>query len=1106
MLTLRDVRKEYGEGESAVAALKGVTVSFRESEFVAILGPSGCGKTTLLNIIGGLDHYTSGDLSIRGVSTKLYRDADWDAYRNHSVGFVFQSYNLIPHQSVLSNVELALTLSGVSKAERRQRATDALVRVGLGDQLKKRPNQLSGGQMQRVAIARALVNDPDVLLADEPTGALDTETSIQVMDLLREVASEKLVVMVTHNPDLAERYATRTIRLLDGEIVGDSDPYEPTEQAQPTEEKPAVAACAAKEASRPRKEKKPKAKKRSMSLLTALSLSLNNLMTKKGRTFLTSFAGSIGIIGIALILALSNGINIYIRHIQEDALSSYPITINREETDLVSMIASLGEQRDDGRDHPTDDGNVYSSPVFYNLINTLLAPDKSENNLTRFKEYIDGGAFDGVNATIQYGYDIPLTVYTKDVTTGEYVSSDVNALINGLSGGTLTDSTDAATSQTGSFSFSSSFSSYSVWGEVLGGKDGELVADLVKEQYDLIAGEWPKGASDVLLVLNDYDEVNDLTLYALGLKSENDMRQMMIAAFTGTKIEQPETEKWTYREILGRSFRTIAPARLYQLVGEKWQNVSNQQAVLDTILSSDDMSIGLQICGILRKNPDATSTSASGTLLYTSALTKYLIDSTLSSQIVQAQLADPDVDVLTGLPFKVDPESKPKTEAERASRLTEYVASLTPAAKAELLRSMLTTHYDRQLDLTGGPDVNSVRHLTRRVNDAVDQMMTMIGSSREQITDWVNAYYPEYASFISYFEDDDELLATVRTLLTIKVAQEIEARGEELYESYRNTPSETEIAAGAQAIMATLPDKTAKKTFVVGVYLESTELSADALTNWADGLSEEELDDVTEKLARDKAKAEIAADPTVDETKKDERCAAVLDGIVASFSEAEKSAAYQYFVPDGSANTTYEETLAKLYVYDEDTPSRISIYVTTFADKDKVTDLIAKYNETADEDDQIAYTDIMALLMTSVTYILNAVTYVLIAFVSVSLVVSSIMIGIITYISVLERTKEIGILRAIGASKRDVSRVFNAETLIIGFSAGLIGIIVTLLFCIPINLILRALTGIGNIAAVLPVGGAVALVLISMGLTLLAGLIPSRMASKKDPVVALRTE
>ncbi|MBR5044682.1 MAG: ABC transporter ATP-binding protein, partial [Clostridia bacterium] len=773
MLTLRDVRKEYGEGESVVVALKGVTVSFRESEFVAILGPSGCGKTTLLNIIGGLDHYTSGDLSIRGVSTKLYRDADWDAYRNHSVGFVFQSYNLIPHQSVLSNVELALTLSGVSKAERRQRATDALIRVGLGDQLKKRPNQLSGGQMQRVAIARALVNDPDVLLADEPTGALDTETSIQVMDLLREVAREKLVVMVTHNPDLADRYATRTIRLLDGEVVGDTDPYEPTAQSA---EEPA----AAPEVSRPAKEKKQKAKKRSMSLLTALSLSLNNLLTKKGRTFLTSFAGSIGIIGIALILALSNGINIYIRHVQEDALSSYPITINREETDLVSMISSLGEQRNEGRDHATDDGNIYSSPVFYNLINTLLAPDKSENNLTAFKKYIDGGAFDDVNTTIQYGYDIPLTVYTKDAATGEYVSSDVNALINGLNGGGLTGSTDGATAQTSTFSFSSSFSSYSVWGEVLGGKNGEPVADLVKEQYDLIAGEWPKGAGDVLFVVNDYDKVNDLTLYALGLKSENDMRQMMIAAFTGTKIEQPETEKWSYKQILGRSFRTIAPARLYQLVGEKWQNVSNQQAVLDTMLSSDDMSIGLKICGILRKNPDATSTSASGTLLYTSALTKYLIDSTLNSQIVQAQLADPDTDVLTGLPFKVDPETKPKTEAERATRLTEYVAGLSPAAKAELLRSMLTTHYDHQLDLTD-PNANSVRHLTRRVNDAVKQMATAIGSTREEITAWVNAYYPEYAAFISYFEDDDELLTTVQTLLTLKVAQEIEARGEAIY-------------------------------------------------------------------------------------------------------------------------------------------------------------------------------------------------------------------------------------------------------------------------------------------------------------------------------------
>ena len=1094
MLSLIDVRKEYGEGENAVTALRGVSVSFRENEFVSILGPSGCGKTTLLNIIGGLDHYTSGDLVIRGVSTKLYRDADWDAYRNHSVGFVFQNYNLIPHQSVLSNVELALTLSGVPKSERTRRATEALVRVGLGDQLKKRPNQLSGGQMQRVAIARALVNDPDILLADEPTGALDTETSVQVMDLLREVAREKLVVMVTHNPELADRYSTRIIRLLDGEIVGDTAPFTPEEQpvkAEPEEN----AAAPQKDGKKPKKEKKPK--KRSMSLLTALSLSLNNLMTKKGRTFLTSFAGSIGIIGIALILALSNGINLYIRHIQEDALSSYPITINREETDLVAMISSLGEQRKEGRNHPTNDGNVYSSPVFYNLINTLLAPDKSENNLTAFKEYIDGGAFKDVDATIQYGYDIPLTVYTRDPDTGEYVSSDVGALINGIGGG-VSGASDETTGQTGSFSFSSSFSSYSVWGEVLGGKNGEPVADLVKEQYDVIAGDWPKGAGDVLLVVSDDDEVNDLTLYALGLKSESDMREMMIAAFTGQKIAQPGTEKWSYDEILGRTFRTIAPARLYQKVGEEYRNVANQQAVLETLLSSDEMSIELRICGILRKNPDATSTSANGTLLYTSALTKYLIESTRQSEIVKEQFAHPETDVLTGLPFVVDPATLPKTEDEKIARLTEYVAGLTPAGKASLLKTMLTSHYD--------PLTNSVKHLNLRIQDTVGQLMDTIGSTKEEITAWVNSYYPEYAAFISYFETDAELASTVRTLLTIKVSQEITAAGEARYDAIRNTPSDAEIAAKAAEILSTLPDRAAKENYVVEIYKTTTEISEDTLTAWAAGLSDDDLDDVTKTIAAERAAAKIAADPTVDEATKDARCAAALDGIVASLSSKSKLNAYAYFVPDGSANTTYEETLAKLYVYDEDTPSRISIYVSTFEEKDKVTGIIEKYNDAASEDDRITYTDMMALLMTSVTYILKAVTYVLVAFVSVSLVVSSIMIGIITYISVLERTKEIGILRAVGASKRDVSRVFNAETLIIGFSAGLIGIAVTLLFCIPINLILRALTGIGNIAAVLPVGGAVALVLISMGLTLLAGLIPSRMAAKKDPVVALRTE
>ena len=1101
MLSLYDVKKEYGEGESAVLALKGVSISFRENEFVSILGPSGCGKTTLLNIIGGLDQYTSGDLVIRGVSTKLYRDADWDAYRNHSVGFVFQSYNLIPHQTVLANVELALTLSGVSKSERTRRATEALVRVGLGDQIKKRPNQLSGGQMQRVAIARALVNDPDILLADEPTGALDTETSVQVMDLLREVAREKLVVMVTHNPDLAEHYSTRIIRLLDGGIVGDSDPYTPEEcETEPVktvaaETEPAAEEPAAPTAARPQKKKK--AKKRSMSLLTALSLSLNNLLTKKGRTFLTSFAGSIGIIGIALILALSNGINLYIRHVQEDALSSYPVTINREETDLLSMISSLGEQRREGNDHPKNDGNIYSSPVFYNLINTLLAPDKSENDLAAFKKYVEGGAFEDIDATIQYGYDIPLTVYTRDAETGEYVSSDVSALMSGLGGGGMSD-LSGSSQETSSYSFSSNFSTYSVWGEVLGGRNGEPVADLVKEQYDLIAGEWPVGTGDVLLIVSDDYEVNDLTLYALGLKSESEMRQMMIAAFTGSKIETPDAEKWTYEEILGRKFRTIAPARLYQKIGGKWQNVSNQQPVLETMLSNDEMSIELRISGILRKSPDATSTSANGTLLYTGDLTKYLIASTLDSQIVKEQIENPEIDVLTGLPFQVDPATLPKTDAERAARLTEYVSELSPAGKASLLKTMLTTHYD--------PATNTVKHLNLRILETVNQMMTTIGSTREEITAWVDAYYPEYATFLSYFDNDAELAATVKTLLALKVTQEITARGEALYESYRNTPSDAEIAAGAETITASLSDRAAKENYAVSTYLATTELSEDTLTAWAAGLSDDELDAVTEKLARDEAKAAIAADPTVDEATKDARCAAVLDGIIASFNEQTSATAYQYFVPDGSAGTSYEETLAKLYVCDVDNPSRVSFYVSTFEEKDKVTAAIAEYNDAVDEEDEITYTDVMALLMTSVTYILNAVTYVLVAFVSVSLVVSSIMIGIITYISVLERTKEIGILRAIGASKRDVSRVFNAETLIIGFAAGFIGIVVTLLFCLPINLILRALTGIGNIAAVLPVGGAIALVLISMGLTLLAGLIPSRMAAKKDPVVALRTE
>ena len=1095
MLTLRDVRKEYGEGESAVVALKGVTVSFRENEFVSILGPSGCGKTTLLNIIGGLDHYTSGDLVIRGVSTKLYRDADWDAYRNHSVGFVFQNYNLIPHQTVLSNVELALTLSGVSKAERRERATEALMRVGLGDQIKKRPNQLSGGQMQRVAIARALVNDPDVLLADEPTGALDTETSIQVMDLLREVAREKLVVMVTHNPDLAERYSTRIIRLLDGGIVGDTDPYEPAEEPAP--EKPTEAPVeetpaepAAEESTIAKEKTKPK--KRSMSLLTALSLSLNNLMTKKGRTFLTSFAGSIGIIGIALILALSNGINLYINRVQEDSLSSYPITINREEADLLSMITSLSNLRSNENEHETDDGNVYGHPVFENLIGTLFSPDITENNLTAFKRFIDDGAFDGVDATVQYGYDIPLTVYTRDSATGDYVSTDIYALMSSVSG-TATDAT-----ATSGYSFSSSFSSYSVWSEVIGGKDGELVADLVKEQYDLLAGEWPTGAGDVLVVVNDNDEVNDLVLFALGLRSKSEMTEILTDAVTGggnSKKRDKETapaEKWSYDEILGRTFRTVAPANLYKPVDGKWQNMSGDQTTVNATLSDDNLSLEMRVCGILRRNPDA-SASEESVLFYTRDLTSYLVTSTLESEIVRTQMENPEINVLTGKPYPQNiSDAAGKEEAFR-----DYVAGLTDAEKAAFLRELLTTDYD--------PATDTVSSMEMRVLLAVRDLGASIGTERDEIIGWVNANCPEYAGLVSGIQDKSKLKTIVTEMLALKILQTMQDEGERLYEQYRNEPAESEVDARKAEIIgdAATPDEIrgAKEGFLVSYNLETTEVSEDALTAWAAGLSDEELDGVFDRLVRAKIKSE-----PIGEDVKDRRCAAVLDGLVSGWNRTNAASAYTYFILKGSAGSSYEETLAKLYVYNEDSPSRISIYVSTFAQKDKVTDIIAQYNESVAEEDQITYTDIMALLMTSVTLILNAVTYVLVAFVSVSLVVSSIMIGIITYISVLERTKEIGILRAIGASKRDVSRVFNAETLIIGFAAGLIGIIVTLLFCIPINLILRALSGISNIAAVLPVGGGIALVLISMGLTLLAGLIPARMASKKDPVVALRTE
>ncbi|MFR8474091.1 MAG: ATP-binding cassette domain-containing protein [Lachnospira sp.] len=837
MLELNGIRKTYVTGTTSVEALKGIDLKFRDSEFVSILGQSGCGKTTLLNIIGGLDKYTSGDLKINGRSTKDFKDRDWDAYRNNSIGFVFQSYNLIPHQTVLSNVELALTLSGVSKAERRQRATEALEKVGLKEQIHKKPNQMSGGQMQRVAIARALVNDPDILLADEPTGALDTQTSIQIMDLLKEISKDRLIIMVTHNPELATQYSTRIIRLLDGTITDDSNPYNGEDDN--------IATKTDEDSLTDKKSGKTKKKKTSMSFFTALSLSLNNLMTKKTRTILTAFAGSIGIIGIALILSISNGIQNYIDRVQRDTLSSYPIQLQKESVDVSSMIENMMGNKDKNVDHDKD--KIYSNNIMTDMVNSMVA-EVNSNNLKAFKSYLENhkSDVDGYISDIQYSYDVPLYIYSTDTSDGvtQLNPSSVMENMYGMS-------------VSGDGMMSAGMQNTSVWSRLFDNRQ------MLDEQYDLIAGSWADNYNEVMLVVDENNEIDDYTLYSLGFKDPTEVKKIFKNVMAGNSYETEETQ-YTYDEVLDKKFKLVLPTDLYRYNDTFgiWEDASHDDEYMTTVVNNAEE---VKIAGIIRKNPDAASVSVSSGVAYTKDLMPYIIEKVNETQIVKQQLADPEKDVFTGMSFDNDKTS------------------------------------------------------------------------------------------ISTLENNKSLLG------------------------------------------------------------------------------------------------------------------------IAS----------------------------------EDNPSEIDIYAKDFDSKEKLQDFIKNYNDevTADgrDEDTINYTDYVGILMSSVSTIITAISSVLIAFVAISLVVSSIMIGIITYISVLERTKEIGVLRSIGASKKDVSRVFNAETLIEGFVSGAMGIIITLILCIPANAVIKNVTDISNVAQ-LPVAGAVILVIISMLLTTIAGLIPAKMAAKKDPVVALRTE
>ena len=994
MLELKKITKEYSTGADAVHALRGVDICFRQNEFVSILGPSGCGKTTLLNIIGGLDRYTTGDLVINGRSTTDYRDGDWDVYRNRSIGFVFQSYNLIPHQSVLANVELALTLSGVSKAERRARAKEALERVGLGDQLKKRPSQMSGGQMQRVAIARALVNNPDILLADEPTGALDTQTSEQVMELLAEVAHDRLVIMVTHNPELAERYSTRIISLRDGEVVGDTAPFDPSaETAAEPEAEPKMQKA----------KKQKRLKKKPMSLLTALSLSKNNLMTKKGRTFLTSFAGSIGIIGIALILALSTGINDYINMVQKDTLSSSPIQLVAEQKDMSSMLSALMqvEEEMEGR----DGNSVYVNTVLYELMTSYIGAETKKNNLAEFKKFIESDEeFNKYASAVQYGYKTPLYVFSET----EFGIRQVEpaGVFEKIMPEAMGGSMDIMDTMGGSMG------GMQIWSEILPARSGEGINTLLEEQYDLVDGRWPESKEDIVLVLNGNNEISDLSLYSLGLRDTNDVENLLKDVLAGKKDESYSDVEFSYEDMYALSFKLMLPDDYYSYDKETgiYKDMRENETYMSLAMNDPDTGLTLRICGIIKPNPDAVATALSGTVGYTSALTQYVIEQTNNSEVVKAQQADTRYDVINGLEFDTGSLDS-LTNEQKKERFAAYVAKLTAQQKGAL--------------------------------------------------------YTEIAS----------------------------------------VPTPDVLEASVSQILAQYTTPEAKKAVIIAAYSEMAQMPPEAISAYIDKMSAEELDaamlqfaqSMAAKMYAEQMQAQLSA-------MTEEELAGRLTELVSSADETTAAELHDSFMPSEFSDMTHKERLESLGVLDLDSPSTISIFASTFDDKEALAGIISRYNETASEENRIEYTDVLGSIMSGFSTIINVISYVLIAFVSISLVVSSIMIGIITYISVLERTKEIGILRAIGASKGDISRVFNAETLIVGFVSGCIGIASTMLICLPANAIIQGLTGIASLEARLPVVAAAILVGISMLLTFMAGLVPSRIAAKKDPVVALRSE
>lgn len=1005
MLKLCNITKRYEAGEFSVDALRGVSLDFRKSEFVAILGQSGCGKTTLLNIIGGLDQYTSGDLIINGKSTKDFKDRDWDAYRNYTIGFVFQSYNLIPHQTVLQNVEIALALSGVKKAERRRRAKEALDQVGLKNMYHKRPSEMSGGQMQRVAIARAIVNDPDIILADEPTGALDTETSVQVMEILKTIAQKRLVVMVTHNPELAEKYATRTVKMLDGLIVSDSMPLTEDELLeQRVNEDVAYVKEKVQGKKRKKKERKP-----TLSFATSFMLSLKNLFSKKGRTLLTSFAGSIGIIGIALVYAVSTGMSGYINTVQEETLASYPLTLQQSGGDMSSMLSAVASSVRQDDSHDVDD-NVYEKLVFYNLTKALNEKMQSENDLKSYKAHldeqlknVDGELYNAVSG-VHYGYDLNLQIYTKD-TDGKVIEADTQELLMSLLGKVY--NVDVSNVGIGAGGLASTMMNsvlgMTIWEELLPAKDGGTVNGLLEDQYDLIEGRWPTAKDELVLVVDKNNEIDDMTLYALGLKSGEEIDAIINSVNSGVQAPQTEAKKWSFDEVMDLKYRTIFPYECYQQNGNTWYDVRDVvDGGLDGLYEDDEVGMTLKITGIIRPNDDASNHMLQGTLCYTYKLVEHVIEKSQNSAIAQAQKDSPDIDVFSGKYFR----NNNIDTTEKADTIVRHINKQTPEQKADTYIQIMTQ-----------PTAEEIAAVKMALDASVD--------ADEK------AYRDQLSSRFTLLDMTDIAI-------------------------YVNSASAEQLKA-LNAYLAPSQAQTQKHTALLKAYGNSTETFP-----------------------------------------------ALLDSALNNASEETKANWFDIVIE--FADTTYDDNLIALGCLDIASPSTISLYASSFENKDIIEKDIENFNKGKAEQDQIRYTDYVGLLMNGITTIIDAITYVLIAFVSISLVVSSIMIGVITLISVQERTKEIGILRALGASKSNVAGMFNVETVIIGFTSGVIGVLFTYLLCIPINLILYALTGIASLQAFLPVGFAVLLVGISMLLTLVAGVIPSQSASKKDPVVALRTE